>query len=286
MDEQQILKKLNTIKDIPTLPTIVFELNQQLKNPETSIATVSETIGRDQAMALKILKLVNSAFYGFKSRVSDVRHAVVLLGFNAVRNAVVSVSIINALPKNILFQDFEMDAFWKHSLAVAVTSRNIAQKAGGESPDNCFVGGLLHDVGKVIMAQYFQDLFVKVWTCMQKECLSFYEAEQQELPIDHARIGAHLAGRWALPAGLIDAIRWHQEYQPEIPNANFVMIIYLANTLVNCYDENPDGEIDMAALHPKSVKFLMEQLEDIGDWFYGLTEEIDAACSLFLDPEF
>jgi putative nucleotidyltransferase with HDIG domain len=286
VDEQQILKKLNTIKDIPTLPTIVFELNQHLRNPETSIATISETIERDQAMALKILKLVNSAFYGFKSRVSDVRHAVVLLGFNAIRNVVVSVSVINALPKNILFQDFEMDAFWKHSLAVAVTSKNIAQKAGGDSPDNCFVGGLLHDVGKVIMAQYFQDLFVKVWTCMQKECLSFYEAEQQELPIDHARIGAHLAGRWALPEGLIDAIRWHQDYQPEIPNANFVMIIYLANTLVNSYDENPDCEIDMAALHPKAAKFLAEQLEDIGDWFYGLTDEIEAACSLFLDPEF
>ena len=286
MDEQQILKKLNTIKDIPTLPTIVFELNQHLENPETSIATISETIERDQAMALKILKLVNSAFYGFKSRVSDVRHAVVLLGFNAIRNVVVSVSVINALPKNILFQDFEMDAFWKHSLAVAVTSKNIAQKAGGDSPDNCFVGGLLHDVGKVIMAQYFQDLFVKVWTCMQKECLSFFEAEQQELPIDHARIGAHLAGRWALPEGLIDAIRWHQDYQPEIPNAKFVMIIYLANTLVNSYDENPDCEIDMAALHPKAAKFLAEQLEDIGDWFYGLTDEIEAACSLFLDPEF
>jgi len=266
VDEQQILKKLNTIKDIPTLPTIVFELNQHLRNPETSIATISETIERDQAMALKILKLVNSAFYGFKSRVSDVRHAVVLLGFNAVRNVVVSVSIINALPKNILFQDFEMDAFWKHSLAVAVTSKNIAQKAGGDSPDNCFVGGLLHDVGKVIMAQY--------------------EAEQQELPIDHARIGAHLAGRWALPEGLIDAIRWHQDYRPEIPNANFVMIIYLANTLVNSYDENPDCEIDMAALHPKAAKFLAELLEDIGDWFYGLTDEIEAACSLFLDPEF
>jgi HD-like signal output (HDOD) protein len=172
MDEQQILKQLNKIKDIPTLPTIVFELNQQLENPETSIATVSETIERDQAMALKILKLVNSAYYGFKNRISDVRAAVVLLGFNAVRNAIISISIIHALPKNILFQDFKMGAFWKHSLAVAVTSKNIAQKSGLESPDNCFVGGLLHDVGKVILAQYFQDLFVRVWTSMQNEGVS------------------------------------------------------------------------------------------------------------------
>jgi putative nucleotidyltransferase with HDIG domain len=286
MDEQQILKQLNTIKDIPTLPTIVFELNQQLENPETSIAIVSETIERDQAMALKILKLVNSAFYGFKTGISDVKAAVVLLGFNAVRNAIVSISIIHALPKSILLQDFEMGAFWKHSLAVAVTSKNIAQKSGLESPDNCFVGGLLHDVGKVILAQYFQDLFVKAWTYMQNESVSFYEAERHELPVDHARIGAYLAERWALPKGLIESIRWHQDFQPEIPNANFVMIIYLANILVNSYGENPDCEIDMAALHPNAGKFLMDQLEDVGNWYGGLTDEIEAACALFLDPEF
>jgi putative nucleotidyltransferase with HDIG domain len=286
MDEQQILQQLKKIKDIPTLPTIVFELNRHLENPETSIAKVSETIEKDQAMALKILKLVNSAFYGFKSRVSDIKNAVVLLGFNAVRNAIVSVSIINALPKNILFQDFEMNAFWKHSLAVAVTSKNIAQKAGGESPDNCFVGGLLHDVGKVIMAQYFQELFTKVWTCMQNECITFYEAEKKQLPVDHALIGAHLAERWALPKGLIDAIRWHQDFRSDIPNANFVMIIYLANILVNSYDENPDCAIDVSNLHPEAVKFLMGHLEDIADWYHSLTDEIEAAYSLFLEPEF
>jgi putative nucleotidyltransferase with HDIG domain len=286
MDEQQILQQLKKIKDIPTLPTIVFELNKHLENPETSIAKVSDTIEKDQAMALRILKLVNSAFYGFKSRVSNIKNAVVLLGFNAVRNAIVSVSVINALPKNILFQDFEMNAFWKHSLAVAVASKNIAQKAGGESPDNCFVGGLLHDVGKVIMAQYFQELFTSAWTRMQNDCVSFYEAEKLELSVDHAMIGAHLADRWALPKGLIEAIRWHKDYQPGIPNAKFVMIIYLANILVNSYDENPDCTIDMSQLHPDAVKFLMGQLEDISDWYYSLTDEIEAAYSLFLDSEF
>lgn len=286
MDEQQILKQLNTIKDIPTLPTIVFELNQQLENPETSIATVSETIERDQAMALKILKLVNSAFYGFKNPISDIKAAVVLLGFNAVRNAIISISIINALPNDILFQDFEIDVFWKHSLAVAVTSKNMAQKSGLESPDNCFVGGLLHDVGKVILAQYFQDLFIQAWSYMKNEGVSFHEAERHELPVDHAGIGAYLAERWGLPKGLIESIRWHQVYQPEIANANFVMIIYLANILVNRYGGNPEGEIDMAALHPKAASFLNHLLEDAGGWYGSLTDEIEAACALFLDPDF
>jgi putative nucleotidyltransferase with HDIG domain len=286
MDEQQILKQLDKIRDIPTLPTIVFELNSHLENPDASVADVCETIEKDQAIALKVLKLVNSAFYGFKSKISDVRHALVMLGFVAVRNVIVSVSIINTLPRNNLCQDLKIDDFWRHSLAVAVTSKNIAQKTGLELPDNCFVGGLLHDVGKVILAQYFQDLFVKVWTYMQTESVSFYEAEQHELPIDHAVIGAHLAERWALPTGLIEVIRWHQDYHPEITNANFVLIIYLANILVNSYDKNPDCVIDPATMHPNAVNFLMDQVEDIGDWYDSLTEEIEAAYSLFLDPKF
>lgn len=286
MDETQIMQQLNKIKDIPTLPTIVFELNQHLQHPETSIAKVSEIIEKDQAMALKILKLVNSAFYGFKSRISDIKNAVVLLGFNAVRNAIVSVSVINALPKSLLFQDFEMTTFWKHSLAVAVTSKNIAQKAGLESPDNCFVGGLLHDIGKVILAQYFQDLFVKVWSHMQREYVSFYQAERSELPVDHAKIGAYLAERWALPQGLVDGLRWHHEFQPDIPNSDFIRIIYLSNILVNCYDENPECAIDLSTVHPEVVKFLMTQLDNTADWFSSLAGEIEAANELFLEQEF
>ncbi len=286
MDENQVYTQLDRIKDIPTLPTIVFELNQHLQNPETSITRVSDTIENDQAMALKILKLVNSAFYGFRSKVSDVKNAVVLLGFNAVRNAIVSVSVINALPKTLLFQDFEMIEFWKHSLAVAVTSKNIAQKAGIESPDNCFVGGLLHDVGKVIMAQYFKDEFIQVWTRMQNEALPFYDAEQKELPVDHTKIGAYLAGRWQLPDGLTDAIRWHHDFQPDNGNAGFMIHIHLADLLVNSYDENPDCNLDISAIHPEVTKFLMAQLEDSADWYAGLAEEIESAHAFFLEDEF
>jgi putative nucleotidyltransferase with HDIG domain len=286
MDEKQIYKQLDQIKEIPTLPTIVFELNQHLQDPESSITKVSETIEKDQAMSIKILKLVNSAFYGFQSKISDVKNAVVLLGFNAVRNAIISVSVINALPKTLLFQDFEMIEFWKHSLAVAVTSKSIAQKAGMNSADNCFVGGLLHDVGKVIMAQYFKDQFVKVWTRMQNEYLPFYDAEQKELPVDHTKIGAYLANRWKLPKGLTDAIRWHHDFQPNNGNAGFMMNIHLANILVNSYDENPDCAIDMGAMHPEVVKFLMAQLENSSEWYANLTGEIETAHAFFLGDEF
>ena len=108
MDEQQVLGKLDRISDIPTLPTIVFELNKYLRDPDTSIKTVCDTIEKDQAFTLKILKLVNSAFYGFKSKISDLRNAVVLLGYNSVRNAIVFLSVINSFPKRIQLMDFDI----------------------------------------------------------------------------------------------------------------------------------------------------------------------------------
>ena len=285
MDEQQILKKLDGIKDIPTLPTIVLELNKLLRDPDTSIQTVCDTIEKDQAITLKILKLVNSAFYGFKSKISDLRNAVALLGYNAVRNAIVSLSVINSFPKRVTLMDFDISQFWKHSLAVAVSSKNIAQLSKKESPDNCFVGGLLHDTGKVIMAQYFPELFEVVWSTLQNNEISFYESEQKTLPIDHTKVGAHLANKWQLPQGLVDAIRWHHEFQPEIKSANFVRNIYLANFIVNAYDLDPELRLDLSAMHPDIVKFMMNMMEDVGDWYTGLTGEIEAAYALFLETD-
>jgi len=285
MDEQQILKKIDRIEDLPTLPTIVLELNKYLRDPDTSIKTICDTIEKDQSITMKILKLVNSAFYGFKSKISDLRNAVVLLGYNAVRNAIVSLSVINSFPQRINMLDFNVSQFWKHSLAVAVTSKNIAQLSKKESPDNCFVCGLLHDTGKVILARYFPEFFTTVWTTLQNEPLTFYEIEQKTLPIDHTKIGAHLAAKWQLPAGLVDAIRWHHDFQPESKSANFVRNIYLANIIVNGYDEDPDLRLDISKMHPAVVNFMMDLMEDVGDWYSGITGEIESAYEFFLETE-
>jgi putative nucleotidyltransferase with HDIG domain len=283
MDDKQILQQLDRIKEVPTLPSIVFELNKYLQDPETSVSQVSELIEKDQSMALKILKLVNSASYGFKSKVSDIRSAIVLLGFNAVRNAIVSLSVIDSISKSLTLMDFDIAQFWRHSLAVAVTSKSIAQQSKTGSPDDCFVGGLLHDVGKVILAQYFKDMFVQVWSTLQDEYLTFYQAEQKVLPIDHTKIGAHLAGKWQLPRGLVDAIRWHHEVPPETDNFDFVKIVYLANLIVNSYDVDPDCKIDTATMNPDVLNFMLSMVEDIGGWYASIADEIEGAYDFFLE---
>ncbi|MCK7505909.1 MAG: HDOD domain-containing protein [Desulfobacterales bacterium] len=193
----------------------------------------------------------NSAFYGFKSKISDIRSAVIMLGFNAVRNAIVSVSVIEAFAKKLKLEDFDIADFWKHSLAVAVTSKSISYKTRINSPDNCFVGGLLHDVGKVIMAQYFQDPFAAVWNACRQEAIAFHDAERKRgpgQPCRHRRASRiPLAAAAGVDRGDSLASRLSSR---QSQNAEFSLIIYLANIIVNSYDQDPDCLIDIGRAAP------------------------------------
>ena len=283
MKPDEILKKLDSIKDIPTLPTIVFELNELLQDPNTPITDISDIIEKDQAMSLRVLKLVNSAFYGIHKEVNDIGNAIVLLGFNTVRNAIVSLGVINSFSGVKSLEGFDISDFWKHSLAVAVVSKSLAEKTKIASPDSCFVGGLLHDIGKVILAQYFQDLFEKVWNAAKRENISFYEAEKKEIAIDHAIIGAHLATNWELPESFIDVIRWHHDVRNDSESKKMILIIYLSDIIVNSYNADPDGNIDLSAMHPAALKFLKKQLGDVDNWFAEIGNDIQSSYQFFLE---
>jgi putative nucleotidyltransferase with HDIG domain len=283
MKPEEILKKLDSIKDIPTLPTIVFELNELLQDPNTPITEISDIIEKDQAMSLRVLKLVNSAFYGIHKEVNDIGNAIVLLGFNTVRNAIVSLGVINSFSGIKSLEGFDISDFWKHSLAVAVVSKSLAENTKIASPDSCFVGGLLHDIGKVILAQYFQELFGKVWNAAKRENISFYEAEKKEISIDHGRIGAHLATNWELSKSFIDVIRWHHDVRNDSENKKMILIIYLSDIIVNSYNADPDGNIDLSVMHPAASKFLKKQLGDVDSWFAEIENDIQSSYEFFLE---
>jgi len=283
MKPEEILKKLDSIKDIPTLPTIVFELNELLQDPNTPITDISDIIEKDQAMSLRVLKLVNSAFYGIHKEVNDIGNAIVLLGFNTVRNAIVSLGVINSFSGIKSLEGFDISDFWKHSLAVAVVSKSLAENTKIASPDSCFVGGLLHDIGKVILAQYFQDLFEKVWNAAKRENISFYEAEKKEISIDHGRIGAHLATNWELAESFIDVIRWHHDVRNDSESKKMILIIYLSDIIVNSYNADPDGNIDLSVMHPAASKFLKKQLGDVDSWFAEIENDIQSSYEFFLE---
>ncbi len=283
MDSQTILKKLNSIEDLPTLPAIALEVNKMLEDYDTSINKLSGKLEKDLAMVSKILKLVNSSFFGLRSKVGSISHAVVVLGFNTIRNAVVSISIVDAFCIKEDLDDFDITDFWKHALAVAVTSKYLAEKSRACAVDDCFIGGLLHDMGKIVLVQHFEDLFRKVWLAVKEDNLSFYEAEKNENPVDHARIGGHLAKKWQLPIGLVDAIRCHHAVNPRVNDLNLAMIVHVANIIVNAYTVDPEANLKLSGIRSDAVKVMGSGLDTISDWYPKVLTEIESACKFFLE---
>lgn len=285
MEADKILKKLDRIDGLPTLPAIAMEVNKMLEDYDTSIKKLSERIEQDQAMVSRILKLVNSAFFGVRSRISNIPHAVVILGFNTVRNAVVSASIIDAFSVKEVLDGFDITDFWRHSVAAAVTSRYLAEKTRLHPPDDCFIGGLLHDIGKVVLAQHFQDIFKQIWRSVKEDNLSFYDAEKSETPVDHAKIGGHLAKKWQLPMGLVDAIRCHHSVRKSAHDLNLLMIVHAADIIVNSYSDDSGVKIKRSEIYPDVVSAMGIQLDTVSDWFPGILKEIEEACKFFLEEE-
>lgn len=284
MEAEEIFQKLDRITELPTLPVILSRLNAMLSDQNTSISKLKKVIETDQAITSKLLKLVNSAFYGFRSRISNIPHALALLGFNSIRNAIISITVFDAFSKRTRAGGWNPQEFWKHAMSVAVISRHLAGKSRLAIPDDSFVAGLLHDIGKLIMAQYFLEKFNRILAVMKEDGKSFAQAEKTDYPpFDHARIGGYIAEKWQFPRSLVEAIQYHHTLTKEVADIGLVLCVYLANRIAN---EGPDLDIDdgkMQAVSPESWKFLAPCLETAAEWLPALSDEIDCACQFFLE---
>ncbi|MBU1172655.1 MAG: HDOD domain-containing protein [Proteobacteria bacterium] len=290
METAEFLKILESIKDLPTLPVIAFEVNRMLMNSSTSIDLLSETIKKDQSIVSKILKLVNSAFYGARSKVSTIHEAVIRLGFNSVRNIVVSVSVFDAFAMN---DDqglaFDIEDLWKHSVGVAITSKYLSEKAGLQDPDDCFVSGLLHDIGLIILAQNFPEVLKEMMGMVRQEGVSIYDAEKKLLQIRHNKIGELMAQKWQLPTSLCDALKYHHLPIRGAINPELITLVHLGDVICNRYmitSINPKKDKRspiLTSVSPQSEKILEKYFMYADDWFPEVYEKIKEACLFFIN---
>ncbi|MCK5706743.1 MAG: HDOD domain-containing protein [Candidatus Aureabacteria bacterium] len=244
-----IIKKIDTL---PTLPTTFAKINSLMKNSRTSANDISEVISKDQVLTARLLQLVNSTFYGFPGRITTVSGAVVILGFNALKNLVLSSSVFDIFQVSGSSGVLDLNEFWKHSIACAVTSRLIGKIIDYEDTEELFVAGLLHDIGKLVEIQHLQASFGGVIERTKEKRITIYEAEKEILGFTHCDIGGLLGKRWKLPASLGEAIEAHNDFKKAKKYPKIVATVHLADILVRAKEIGYPGddyvpEIDGAA---------------------------------------
>lgn len=282
MHKMEMLNILDSIDDLPTLPEIAMEVNRMLQNELVKIEDLECVIKNDPVISSKILRLSNCAFFGLKFSVRTIHEALMLIGFNTVRNAIVCVSVIKALENFKSLENFNLKDFWEHSISVAITGKELARQTKLAQPDDAFLAGLLHDIGKIVLIKYFPDVFKKIWERTTYMDEMFHEAEDRLQIAGHSLIGGILAQRWNLQQYIVNAIIYHERPDQSCQDYNLILVVHMANMLTNAFKKKEIDRRYLLNIHSDAMEMMKEQLSELKKWYPIIRSEIRIACQFFM----
>ena len=261
LDPQQVVAEF---KDIPPMPNVMVKALSVIKNPATGIAELGKIMQMDQAIATKTLMLVNSAFYGFRQQITSINKALVVLGMMKAKNIIMSL----ALKKMMTAQGSR--ELWEHSIKCAVAAEVLAKEYKVINPDDAFVIGFLHDIGKILLNTKNPLKYSKVRYLAQQSNVDLVEVEDAQFGTNHCILGALISKKWQLPVILTNCIRYHHDpVQSSLPT--LCGIVYCADRLVQNIIPNP-------ILNPKVMTKIEFTIQDP----IALRETILAKANIFL----
>lgn len=262
--------RILAVSNLPALPTTLAEVNRIMESPDASTERIAKVISYDQALAAKVLRMVNSPTYGFPGRIASVQHALMLLGLNVIRGVIISTAVFDAMNSS-------MRGLWEHSLGCSLACAEIARITKRKNPEEFAVAGLLHDLGKAVFILQLPDAKKEVDALVAREDLCFYEAENRVLGFSHDRVNKWLSEYWNLPLVIREGMVHHHkpmqaEFHPDVAAA-----VQLGDFLARLYKCGSGGDDGVSSVDPRGMKLLglnqkvFENLLDtVGDQMFNV----------------
>lgn len=223
-------KVLQRVEQIPTIPVISQKIMEISGDENAVVRDFVRIIEKDQALAAKILRVANSAFYGFLSKVTSLEHALVILGINEVRSVVLGCSVYKFFSRSGS-NGFDRTRFWKHSIICSQVARFLGTRFNVPNGNSLFLAGLIHDIGKVVVDQYFQEDFQQILEHVSSNKTTFSKAEKKVLGTTHDQIAGKLLKQWRFPNEVVTQVSNHHAPWHDKNHGTDSIIIYLANLL-------------------------------------------------------
>ncbi len=252
--------RIETSRNLPTLPHILLKLIQVCNREPHTIKEISQVINKDVSLSARFMRLVNSVYYGVPNRVTSIDRALALLGTNAVKNIAISASVYQAFSKAKGSSVFRLKQFWWHSLMCASLAKQIAGKTSYPAPDEAFLSGLLHDIGKLVLWVNFSKEYSEILQSHRSEP-NLLLAGEMRLGATHCEVGAWMINRWNLQSFMADAVLYHHEPVHRILDAlPLVKIVFVANALCSEAIEDTDARFRTAK---EVFEFARSEVEEL-----------------------
>lgn len=267
--EYKLEDLVNKVERLPTSELIASKLIILCSDPQTQISKLIEIISSDQSIFTQILRFANSSYFNYPKQITSLEKAILILGFNLTRDVTLSIAIYSLFQTIKLNSDFDLNDLWEHAFLTGLIGKALAEKYDPEKKEILFMGGLFHDIGKLVQKQIIEKDFLLIFIKSQRENQKLHILERKILGFHHGDVGGLLCQKWNLPEVIVDMIKFHHfplEFTGGAEKLRMIKLLYLSNLLAHFLKNNFQNLKDLEKLDDKfdqNFKLTKEEFKEI-----------------------